>query len=40
MRLIASVIATLALGAGSAGVQAHSSQFGRVLFDQRGFVVY
>ena len=40
MRLIASVVATLALGAGPAGVQAHSSQFGRVLFDQRGFVLY
>ena len=40
MRLIASVVATLALGASSVGVQAHSSQYGRVLFDQRGFVLY
>ena len=40
MRLLASVVATLALGAGAAGVQAHSSQYGRVLFDERGFVLY
>lgn len=40
MRLIASIVATLALGTGSVGVQAHSSQYGRVLFDQRGFVLY
>lgn len=40
MTLIASAIAALALGAGPVGVQAHSSQFGRVLFDQRGFVLY
>jgi predicted lipoprotein with Yx(FWY)xxD motif len=40
MRLVASVVATVALGAGSVGVQAHSSQYGRVLFDQRGFVLY
>src|SRR3954453_5943829 len=40
MKVIASAVATLALGAGSVGVQAHSSPFGRVLFDQRGFVLY
>jgi len=40
MRLITSLIATLAVGAGSVGVQAHSSQYGRVLFDQRGYVLY
>ena len=40
MRLIASAVASLALGAGPIGVQAHSSQFGRVLFDQRGYVLY
>lgn len=40
MRLLASVVATFAFGAGSVGVQAHSSQFGRVLFDHRGFVLY
>jgi len=38
--LIAAVVAAVTLGAGSAGVQAHSSQYGRVLFDQRGFVLY
>lgn len=40
MRLIATAIATLALGAGTVGVQAHASRYGRVLFDQRGFVLY
>lgn len=40
MTLIASAIAALALGAGHVGVQAHSSQYGRVLFDQRGLVLY
>jgi predicted lipoprotein with Yx(FWY)xxD motif len=40
MRLIASLVTTLALGAGSVGVQSHSSRYGRVLFDQRGFVLY
>jgi predicted lipoprotein with Yx(FWY)xxD motif len=38
--LIASVVATLAFGAGSVGVQAHSSRYGRVLFDHRGLVLY
>jgi predicted lipoprotein with Yx(FWY)xxD motif len=40
MRLIAAAVASVVLGAGSVGVQAHASQYGRVLFDQRGFVVY
>jgi predicted lipoprotein with Yx(FWY)xxD motif len=40
VRLIASAVASLALGAGPVGVQAHPSQFGRVLFDQRGYVLY
>ena len=40
MKLLASVVATFALGAGSVGVQAHTSPYGRVLFDQRGFVLY
>ena len=40
MRLAASAFAAIALGAGPVGVQAHSSQYGRVLFDQRGFVLY
>jgi predicted lipoprotein with Yx(FWY)xxD motif len=40
MSLIASAVAALALGAGSVGVQAHPSEYGRVLFDQRGFALY
>ena len=40
VKLLASVVATFALGAGSVGVQAHTSPYGRVLFDQRGFVLY
>jgi predicted lipoprotein with Yx(FWY)xxD motif len=40
MKLVALVASAFALGAGGAGVQAHSSQYGRVLFDQRGFVLY
>jgi len=40
VKLLASVVATFALGAGSVGVQAHTSHYGRVLFDQRGFVLY
>ena len=40
MKLLAIISATFAIGAGGVGVQAHSSQFGKVLFDQRGFVLY
>lgn len=40
MKMLMIISATFALGAGSVGVQAHSSRFGSVLFDQRGFVVY
>ena len=40
MRLFATALAVLSLGASGVGVQAHSSRFGRVLFDQRGFVLY
>jgi predicted lipoprotein with Yx(FWY)xxD motif len=40
MKLFAIVAAALSVAAGPVGVQAHSSQFGRVLFDQRGFVLY
>jgi predicted lipoprotein with Yx(FWY)xxD motif len=40
MKLAALAVAVLSLGAGTAGVQAHRSQYGTVLFDQRGFVLY
>ena len=40
MKMLMIISATFALGAGSVGVQAHSSRFGNVLFDQRGFVLY
>jgi predicted lipoprotein with Yx(FWY)xxD motif len=40
VRLIASAVATVIVGAGSVGVQAHTSRYGQVLFDQRGFVLY
>jgi predicted lipoprotein with Yx(FWY)xxD motif len=40
MKVLALISTAFAIGAGSVGVQAHSSQFGKVLFDQRGFVLY
>jgi predicted lipoprotein with Yx(FWY)xxD motif len=40
MKLFAIVAAAFSVAAAPVGVQAHSSQFGRVLFDQRGFVLY
>ena len=40
MNLLAAVFAAISVGAGSVGVQAHSSQYGRVLFDQRGYALY
>ena len=40
MNLLAIISSVFAFGAGSVGVQAHSSQYGEVLFDQRGFAVY
>jgi predicted lipoprotein with Yx(FWY)xxD motif len=40
MKLLAIVAASFSVAAGSVGVQAHSSQYGKVLFDQRGFVLY
>ena len=40
MKLLAIVAAAFSVAAGPVGVQAHSSQYGRVLFDQRGFVLY
>lgn len=39
-RLIASLVAAAALGSPAAGVQVHGSQYGSILFDQRGYVLY
>ena len=40
MNLLATIAMTLAFGAAGVGVQARPSVYGKVLFDQRGFVVY
>ncbi|HET7647085.1 MAG TPA: hypothetical protein VFK17_00870 [Gaiellaceae bacterium] len=40
MKLLAVAVSAFALAGGSVGVQARSSQYGKVLFDQHGFVLY
>ena len=40
MKLLAALATMFAVGAGNVGLQAHSSAYGKVLFDQRGFALY